>query len=138
MSEIIKAGPNEIIPLLWVGDANDARSWPDPKRSLCVLEQGRTIEQEFWIPILFNEGGKIVAKADPLNQAAKLILEQLAKGENFLVHCGAGVERSPLTVAWFLVTHHREQFATMADAYALLKSRRSVVGDRQFWLERQP
>lgn len=77
------------------------------------------------------------AKADALDKAAAVIHEQLPKGP-FLVHCGIGFERSPLTVAWYLVKHHGDKFPDMTAAYAQLKARRPIVEDRQHWLERQP
>jgi protein-tyrosine phosphatase len=130
--------PNEIIRHLWLGDGNDAQTWPNPDRSLCVLESGPVRVGQHCIPILAQENGIVVAKAANLDRAADFIRDRLLLEERFLVHCGAGIERSPLTVAWFLVKKGGGLWPNMNAAYAHIIARRPEVQDRQAWLERQP
>lgn len=128
----------QIIENLWLGDANDAQHWSSPQDSLCVLEAGRSVEGELWCPILEMIAGRVIARAERLDEAARIIRHKLKARARLLVHCGAGVERSPLTIAWYLVKSDRARWPSMRDAYAHIMQRRPVVGDRQFWLERQP
>ena len=52
-------------------------------------------------------------------------------GRAVYVHCAAGVERSPLVIAWYLHTRYNK---TLDDAYAEIQSKRSVVMDRRSYL----
>jgi protein-tyrosine phosphatase len=127
---------DQIIDGLWVGNRKDAQSLPDPRRSLCVLEvakRGPTLPEQHWIPILEGWPNDCRANREALDKAADLIHAELAHGD-FLVHCGIGVERSPLTVAWYLVKHHKEAYPDLNAAYAQIQSRRPIVQDRQKWL----
>ena len=60
-----------------------------------------------------------------------VIDKALAEGRRVLVHCGAGSERAPLTVAWFL---NRRRAMSLEEAYTLLKRKRPIVQDRRAWL----
>jgi len=50
-----------------------------------------------------------------------------------LVHCWQGLERSPLTLVYWLMTR---QDMTVAQAYAHVKQRRAVY-DRRAWLRQR-
>ena len=119
--------PNEVIPSLWLGDYTDARNFNGER--LCVLEMDRGHPGSHWVPIL--EGPW--ARRTKLDEAADLISERLAAGAKLIVHCMAGIERSPLTVAWWLVKTGRKP--NLDAAYYFLKARRSCVLDRQCWIE---
>lgn len=116
---------DEIIENLFVGDMVDARAGFDGL-TICVLEEKPFDEpaNATWIPFL-AEGIR------SLEITAEIIDSALAGGRAVLVHCGAGSERAPLTVAWFL---YRRRAMTLDQAYALLRSRRPIVQDRRFWL----
>lgn len=120
---------NEIIKNLFLGDWGDAMKWhsdlsmrvpthsPIPKvvDVLDAIEPGR--------------GGMVnMATLDAL---ADVIAAYLKAGCKVLVHCRAGMERSPLTVAWFLRAH---KGMTLAEAYDLLQSKRSIVTPKYDWL----
>lgn len=116
---------DEIIENLFVGDMVDARAGFDGL-TICVLEEKPFDEpaNATWIPFL-AEGIR------SLEITAEIIDRALAGGRAVLVHCGAGSERAPLAVAWFL---YRQRAMTLDEAYDLLKSRRPIVQDRRFWL----
>lgn len=64
-------------------------------------------------------------------KAINLIDKGLEEGP-VLVHCYAGIERSPLTVAVWLVANRGY---TLEEAYILLQSKRDIVEHRGLWLE---
>jgi protein-tyrosine phosphatase len=115
----------EIIDNLFVGDMVDARAGFDGL-IICVLEEKPFDEppNATWIPFL-AEGLR------SLDLTAEIIDNALTGGRAVLVHCGAGSERAPLTVAWFL---NQRRAMSLDDAYALLKRLRPIVQDRRFWL----
>jgi hypothetical protein len=107
---------------------------------LCVHEMVPTYEGQYHhIPILTTKpnsksdrtGG--VASIIQLEKACSIIDEYVSKGQPLLVHCHGGVERSPLTLAWYFV-HWKRQHADFNQAYEMLKSKRPVVSERLFWL----
>ena len=49
-----------------------------------------------------------------------------------VVHCAMGMERSPLTVVWYLHKHHDK---TIDEAYDMVQSARAVVVDRREWID---
>jgi protein-tyrosine phosphatase len=77
-----------------------------------------------WIPFLAEGIGSLDITASVIDNA-------LTGGRRVLVHCGAGSERAPLTVAWFL---NRRRAMSLDAAYDLLKRKRPIVQDRRFWL----
>jgi protein-tyrosine phosphatase len=114
----------------WTNDVYE-RGWS----VLCVLE---TCQQPGFTapPIPNTKHIKILEpwpKAQParLDEAADWIHAELAKGQRVLVHCGAGLERSPLTIAWYLKKYHG---MNLDRAYAEIRLARPQVYDRQSWL----
>lgn len=115
----------EIIDNLFLGDMVDARSGFDGL-IVCTLEE-RPLDEPpnaTWVPFL-HEGRK------SLDIAAAIVDAALKGGRRVLVHCGAGSERAPLAVAWFL---HTRRGMTLDEAYDLLKAKRPIVQDRRFWI----
>ena len=49
-----------------------------------------------------------------------------------VVHCAMGMERSPLTVVWYLHTYHDK---TIDEAYDMAMLARPVVCDRREWID---
>jgi protein-tyrosine phosphatase len=115
----------EIIDHLFVGDLGDAKSGFDGL-IICVLEQKPHDEppNATWIPFMAEGIGSLDITATVIDNA-------LVSGRRVLVHCGAGSERAPLTVAWFL---NRRRAMSLDAAYELLKRKRPIVQDRRVWL----
>ena len=115
----------EIIENLFVGGLADAHSGFDGL-IICVLEKlpDDAPPNATCIPFL-AEG------INSLDMTAAVIDNALAEGRRVLVHCGAGSERAPLTVAWFL---NRRRAMSLDAAYDLLKRKRPIVQDRRAWL----
>lgn len=119
---------SEIVPCLFVGSKDAAQNFLG--EVICVLEQpywnGHRAGR--WMPIL-DDG---VATRANLDRVAFTIERLLMNRKRVLVHCGQGVERSPLAVAWYLRSYRDY---TLDDAYALLKRKRPEVEDHRAWLE---
>jgi protein-tyrosine phosphatase len=115
----------EIIDNLFVGSMADAKLGFDGL-IISVLEEKSCDGPPDALCIPFMTEG--VAALDRISAA---IDEALAGGRRVLVHCGAGSERAPCAIAWFL--HRRREMALDA-AYDLLKFKRPVVQDRRAWL----
>ena len=83
------------------------------------------------IPIIPEDGQDIVR--DRLDMLGEIISTHINNGDKVVVHCRAGIERSVLTVAWFLKNHL--MFNSLDTAYAHLKKVRPIVARRDWWVE---
>lgn len=130
---------NEIISNLFVGDMQDAAQFEKDNPEgiiICVLEQRWDAEpiKAIRIPILESTpvsqySGK--AFNSQLNAISDLIIKYLGESKKILVHCAAGIERSPLTVAYHL---SRTKGISISDAYKLVFEKRPQAQDRSSWL----
>ena len=106
---------------------------------LCVYDWPPTYGEPFiHIPILTTRPNSAtdrsgaVASIEQLDRAAEIIDQYQRDGNVLLVHCHGGVERSPLTVAWYLRKFGK--YSSLEEAYTFLQSKRAVVSNRLFWL----
>jgi hypothetical protein len=128
---------NEIIKGLFVGDIKDPEyfrsSYPDGV--IINILEGGAIDPErrdyLWVPLLYPL--TTYPKVNKTNKELimKLIHENLIQGKNILVHCGAGMERSPLVVACYLKEYH---MLSLDEAYKVVKTHRRQTIDRRDWL----
>ena len=77
--------------------------------------------------------GSSTVKQDLIKLAA-LINKVLTEDDDtkVVVHCAMGMERSPLTVVWYL---HRYHDKTIDEAYEMAMNARPVVCDRRDWID---
>lgn len=68
-----------------------------------------------------------------LDAFATLINAYLTANKKVLVHCWAGMERSPLVVAWWMMKYCK--YKRFADAYTVLQARRKIIVDCTHWVE---
>jgi hypothetical protein len=129
---------SHVIDTLYLSDMQAAKSFDGFR--MCVHESGPEYDgQCHFIPILETRPNSsldrsgAVASIKMLNEAADLIHQHVSNQEKLLVHCQGGVERSPLTIAWYLV-NKAKRFSTLDQAYVFLKQKRPVVSPRLFWL----
>jgi len=141
---------NQIIHDIWIGDLEDALVWDG--NLLCVLETRpeRLPVDALHIPILALRFEKtfmkdkdgndtnyqisgFVDRALPvqLDAVAHVIQNHIDAKERLMVHCGAGMERSPLALTWYL---HTRMGLTLEDAFALVKTKRPQAQNRLEWL----
>lgn len=133
----IKGVISVVTPLLFLSDYEGAKGYDGSK--ICVHESTKYVtEKTSHIPILKTfpvspldrSGAKVNPEA--LDEAVTTIAIYTKTGRAVLVHCAGGVERSPLTVAHYLVEH--EGYKDLQSAYAHLKAVRPVVSERYEWL----
>jgi hypothetical protein len=136
--EAAKGTVSHIVGSLYLSDMLAASTFEGFR--MCVHEEGQTYEgQCHFLPILVErpvsklDRTGALASTKALDRAANLIDYHVTRGEKLVVHCQGGIERSPLTIAWYL-THKVKQFATLSGAYAFIKQKRPVISNRLFWL----
>jgi hypothetical protein len=128
--------PTKIIENLFVGDASDAGSWPGT--IICVTDELPLREPEgaLYMPIIADANSGFYAASDGvqgvdirmLDAVARRIDEGMELGEEILVHCDSGTQRSPLAISWFL---RRRRGMTLDEAYALIARLRPGVKERR-------
>ena len=69
---------------------------------------------------------------ETLDKLADIINEAVKDDTKVVVHCAMGIERSPLTVVWYL---YKYQNLTLDEAYALVRKARPVAVERRYWIE---
>lgn len=124
---------NQIIDHLYIGDLQDAETFRKNKPEgviLCVLENRPTQEpfKAYHIPII-TESGHV--HTDQLDHIAFFLETLLAKKCEVLVHCAAGIERSPLAVAYFLAY---SKGIPIEESYKIVKRGRPQTQERTIWL----
>jgi len=69
-----------------------------------------------------------------LDELAALINKILTESDEakIVVHCAMGMERSPLTVVWYL---HKYQDKTLDEAYQIVEAARESTVDRRNWID---
>lgn len=126
----------QVLPNLYLSDAIAAQTFDGEK--ICVHENADIVCGKYHMPIMLKspptKEDRFDAKASvhKLCDIAVVIDNLLRDGKRVLIHCQGGVERSPLTVAWYL-SHYGHQPSITA-AYLYLKQLRPVISDRTFWL----
>lgn len=121
-----------VIPGVFVGDI-----W-SPHRFqgaiICVTDERPKDEPDraLHIPILKYDGSQVVAVPERLDRAADAMWDIWQAGTDCLVHCTAGIERSPLVVTWFL---HRHLKLPWEVAYHLVVRARPGVQRRDYWIK---
>lgn len=126
---------NKIIDNLYIGDLEDSKvfdkEYPVTGVILCVLENRPASEpfNAFHFPILTESGHVHTEQLDKITQ---FLYGMLKSDHKILVHCAAGMERSPLAVAYFL----QHNFGiTLEEAYKIVKKNRPQTLDRSIWLK---
>ena len=122
---------NEIIPGLWIGDLQDAAREVNAKKMtvFSVIEGPSFSNYQF---VILGTGKVRVVSKDVLTHAA-IILDGLLQKGPVLVHCGAGIERSPLMVTWYLLW--KGLYPDLDSAFKFVQSKRPQAQDRTWWID---
>ena len=114
---------DEIIDGLWIGDLDDVID-PDVYK--------REFERVINVLNIIEPDDNGYVDADVLDALAVIINASLnSRCERVLVHCGAGIERSPLVVVYYLWKF--KQY-TLNQAYELVQEKRQIVQNRSHWI----
>lgn len=125
---------SNIIGSIWVSSWLGAKNF-EGKR-VCV-HHDTSLVHDYHMPILLtrpdeddrNKGA--IANLKQLNLLGNIIDSCLDTEEPLMIHCKGGVERSPLTLVYFLV---KFRSYSVDQAYEFIKKVRPVVEDRRTWL----
>lgn len=143
---------SEIIPNLSIGTIWDAihANREDWGLIICVAEYGSLANWE--IDDLLCQDRKLLmapfcdytnagenlqntkANKSVLDFIADEILQHRAK-HPILIHCAAGVERSPLAVIYYLSRYWFRSSKSPREIFEFVKSKRPIVEDRLNWLD---
>lgn len=147
--------PTEILPDIWLGDETDAKTFEGAVVS--VHESPLIHVGDHHVPVMMGrrgdpdcptcrEGARLRrhlcsehfdadsfrASRLMLDAATSIMRHYQAIGVPVLVHCASGIERSPLTMMWFLKRYGYER--TLPDALETVRTHRPIVQDRLTWL----
>lgn len=125
---------NEVIERLWLGNMVDGKQAPEDFAVLSVMwdnEPGQDHRCHKIITTKWN-GQEVFADRKAMDQAADWIHGHRQGGTHVLVHCAYGVERSPLTVVWYLMRH---EGMNLRDAYNLVLVKHKDADYRGTWLQ---
>lgn len=135
---------DKVIDGLWVGNSMGGKKAAKGRFEfdliVCLLECGLAEQMAtpnvLHVPIRTDttKGASIVSTVR-LTLLAEIIHLARNAGQRVLVHCLAGMERSPLAIAWYLYT---KLGMTLDGAYELLKQKRPIVTDCRSWLDKVP
>lgn len=128
---------DEILPHLHLGDMHDAVEAIPYMAVLCVMWDNepnipKGVEHIQTTDYLgMDEPFTLVENMD---KAADWIDRRVQDGFNVLVHCAYGVERSPLTVVWYLMRHRGMD---LCEAYQLVMDKHPQAQYRGGWLPQE-
>jgi len=124
---------NEIIPRLWLGNAQSSMDPQFIKENKiqvvfnCTKNHGfsHLIPIQYRVPVDDNLQEEEIRNMDLwASEIAYRIIYEYQRGHTILVHCAAGMQRSAAAVAFFLISYHK-MHAT--DAIQFIKQRRSIA-----------
>lgn len=127
---------NEIYPGLWLGDISSSvdKSFLTQKKITMVINctvtapftDLKTVRHHRRLPVKDNrEKDQIYILYRNIDTLAILMHAHLKSGENLLVHCHAGRQRSAALVAGFLMKYSDLE---PEETISLIRTKRSVVG----------
>jgi hypothetical protein len=101
-----------------------------------VLENPSDTPRDAWVPILVDlqteDGVEVRASPRMLDEAADAITAALKRGKKVFLHCGVGMERSPLAAAWYL--WRSGQVKSLDAGYAIVLKKRPSAKRRDSWV----
>lgn len=130
------ATATEILPGLWVGtEFSCVPACELGYTTLCLLRHPCGCKNCHHIPLAIETplGAVEGVKMSRINEAVDWIRHNWSdEGRRVLVHCAAGIERSPLVMAHFLASYFSG--VDLDEAYAWIRKLRPIVQDRRAWI----
>ena len=134
---------DKIKDCIWLGDFVDALKFEG--EIICVLQDIPKGEpkEALWIPVVRSsttltdtqlvaeQDAYVYAQKSNLDLIARILEENKQKSIKTLIHCMAGIERSPLAIVHWLHTYHGFSYN---EAYKYVQKRRPEVQNRLQWL----
>lgn len=134
---------SKILDNLYLGDSEDAKSFDGT--IICAMQEIPEDEpmEAFWIPVIrsnvplnikeliADQGAEITALKHQLYLISEIIFNHEGSDKPVLIHCLAGIERSPLAVVFYL---HYFKNMNWDEAYDFVKLKRPQVQNRLIWL----
>lgn len=132
----MRGAPTEIVEGVWIGDRLDAQAaWNREGWTVIDVREADTEKDPksvVRIPLL-RKSTDYNAGVHALLEITEAIDKARARGNQVLVHCWQGLERSPLSVVCWLTISQGYAFD---DAYTLVITRRDAW-DRRDWLTKK-
>jgi predicted protein tyrosine phosphatase len=129
---------------VWIGDQSDAINHAGHfDVVICVLEGCATDPKKVHprapmktnhfaiVDYMADDPDPRRARIEELDRVAEFIYIHYLAGKRILVHCGAGIERSPFAVTWFLMKKKGMQWDA---AFAVVQRMRPQAMPRDYWL----
>ena len=123
---------------IFVGNVEDCKSWQTLWRLNTMLPHQLCPVPVCWPmkaldPELDSRGYGVRFRRENLEAIADKLREYVtrARGVPILVHCAQGIERSPLSVAWYASKYGG---LTFDEAYAHVLKARPIAQDRRHWI----
>lgn len=126
----------EILPnTLYLGGFEDSKTFTGIIINVKETIDGDFIPSTLWLPIMIGERiNDFYADTYMLNAVAVVAHSYIMRGEKVLIHCGHGIERSPLAVAWYLKKFGG--YRTINSAYNYICKLRPQIQRRIHWLNK--
>lgn len=121
-------------PWLRLGPADEAdREHAAGAFVLNVLEAPPTTAFDAWIPILRTTADdEVEADVEALDRVAETVVMARQEGRVVYLHCGQGMERSPLAAAWVL--WKTGEASSFDAAYREVRTLHPITQNREVWI----
>lgn len=100
--------------------------------NVAMPEENRKADVFVPITLLWTATEAPTVPVARLEVAASAIEYGLGQGKSVLIHCSAGIERSPLCVVWYLHTRFN---VSLDVAYSYVMEIRDIALDRRSWIK---
>jgi protein-tyrosine phosphatase len=124
----------EILPNLFLGDLTDAKRWQGFAVTVIEYRLPELPITVVHIPIVDTNNSAsddVYTLFAQLEALVTVVDAAMARGEKALISCGQGMERSPLTVVWYLC---RRKEMSVGESYRRVKQKRPQVIEHPEWL----
>lgn len=126
-------GENKLRTTSWiteqvgVADALVAKYPPDNAFIINVAHDYSNLSADMWMPLQYEK-----IPQERLEILSDIIEGIVNRKKKVVIHCIAGIERSPLVVAWWLADKGHAD--NLSEAYNMVKAARPVTEDVRSWI----